>query len=431
MIKKLRRKIILTNMALVGAVLLAVFAVICVNSWRIAGTELEGGLVRALNTDLTMSIPNQSIGTHRAGDAGAAPDGSFSAPDDVAGLNGIWGRDFNGSYVATVTVTVDADGNIIETRESGAEIDSAVLAEAVDAVLSSGKDSGALSDLGLAYMTRETPGGTVIALADSSAPGTALRSELISSGILFLASMAVLLLISLWLSGLAVKPVAEAWDRQRQFVADASHELKTPLTVILANNSIMRSHKNETIASQGQWLESTEEEAGRMRCLVEELLTLARADAVRAKPALSDTELSRLCEEELLYFEPVAFEKGVGIDSAVESDVMAVTEAGCVKQILRVLLDNAVKYAPAGTAVTVALKKIGSGAEISVNNLGETIEPSELEHIFDRFYRGDKARSEGGFGLGLSIARDTALSINARLAAESSPEKGTTFRFTI
>lgn len=142
-------------------------------------------------------------------------------------------------------------------------------------------------------------------------------------------------------------------------------------------------------------------------------------------------DLSALTEEELLYFEPVAFDKGVTLRSDAQAGAMAVSDGAMLRQIVRILLDNALKYAPSGTEVTVMLQKRESGAALSVNNLGEPIAPEDLPHIFDRFYRGDKARSEGGFGLGLAIAAYSARSLGAELSAESDPERGTTFTLTV
>ena len=241
------------------------------------------------------------------------------------------------------------------------------------------------------------------------------------------AAMAVIFLISLWLSGLAVKPVKRAWEQQKQFVADASHELKTPLTVILANNNIMMSHKESTVADEHQWLESTEEEANHMKKLIDNMLFLAKSDAGETKVQLSEVNFSEITEGCALNFEPVAFEKEIMIDTDIMSDVTLDGDATQLNQLAHILVDNAVKYADRGTNVTIRLQKHGDSVEFSVNNIGTPISKEDAEHIFDRFYRAEKSRTTKGYGLGLSIAQRITESMNGKISVESNKENGTTF----
>lgn len=151
------------------------------------------------------------------------------------------------------------------------------------------------------------------------------------------AALAVFLVISLFFSRWALRPVARAWTQQRRFVADASHDLKTPLTVILANTSIALEHPERSVASQSQWLESTQHEAEAMQGLVGDLLTLAKMDEEEAaaqsgaaRPALEEVDLSDVIEGEVLQFESVAFERGVKLESQVEPvSSCPVASSGC------------------------------------------------------------------------------------------------------
>lgn len=404
MLKRLKKKMILTNMALVGIVLCVVFTAFCVNSYRDSRTRLESGLRMALELG---EAPVQQIGG-RPGGGGDAPRMDFTA---------------------CVVAVTDSSGAVVSAREMGASMDADTLGEAVTGALSAGGSSGTLRSLGLFYVraeTRDTAGGVKLALADATGLVSSLRRDTLTSLGLFAAGMAVVYLISLWLSTLAVRPVAEAWEKQKRFVADASHELKTPLTVILANSNILRAHAAETVASQSQWLESTEEEGARLRTLIDEMLRLASADAEERPSALTDTDVSELTQEQLLYFEPVGFEQGVSLSAEVESGVTVRSDPARLSQLIQILLDNAVKYAPSGSAVTVELNAEGKGARLRVTNGGEPIPAEDLPHIFDRFYRTDRARSEGGYGLGLAIAKGLSESMGATLTAESG-EGGTTF----
>ena len=286
-------------------------------------------------------------------------------------------------------------------------------------------------DEGLMYLKKSDLSHSKIILADNSFIFSNLRTSIIISALMLTAAMAVIFLISLWLSGLAVKPVKRAWEQQKQFVADASHELKTPLTVILANNNIMMSHKESTVADEHQWLESTEEEANHMKKLIDNMLFLAKSDAGETKVQLSEVNFSEITEGCALNFEPVAFEKEIMIDTDIMSDVTLDGDATQLNQLAHILVDNAVKYADRGTNVTIRLQKHGDSVEFSVNNIGTPISKEDAEHIFDRFYRAEKSRTTKGYGLGLSIAQRITESMNGKISVESNKENGTTFTVKI
>ena len=236
----------------------------------------------------------------------------------------------------------------------------------------------------------------------------------------------------------------QAWSQQQQFIADASHELKTPLTVMLANLSILKSRPQETVADQAQWVESTEVEAERMQGLVNDMLELARP---KQAPALGAAEtrvdFSDLAEGEVLQFEAVAFERGISLESEAEEGLQVTGDEARLKRLAAILLDNACKYAePQGEDapfINVSLVREGSFAVLSVRNSGPAIPPEDLPRLFDRFYRVDKSRtkapaggsadvpSKGGFGLGLAIAQDIVRAHNGTIAVTSTNPKGTTF----
>ncbi len=224
--------------------------------------------------------------------------------------------------------------------------------------------------------------------------------------------------LSKWLT----KPVRQAWDAQKQFIADASHELKTPLTVILANLSILRRQYPDE-----KWLESTHEEAQRMRRLVEEMLTLARTENERHALTLSQTNLSELLEHTLMTMEPVAFERGVTLQTHIAQNVTVPCSELHARRLMMILLDNAVKYAEGEKKVTVTLTGKQDPCELRVSNTGAPIPPEILPHVFDRFYRGDTTRAGGGFGLGLAIAKETVEALRGSIGVTSSESDGTTF----
>lgn len=231
------------------------------------------------------------------------------------------------------------------------------------------------------------------------------------------------------MSGIAVRPVKTAWENQRRFVADASHELKTPITVILANMNILSADKNETVGSQMKWIKNTCEEAERMKTLVDDMLFLAKGDAQTNNTQYMPTDLGELLTGCVLQFEPVAFEKSVTINEVSADGVGVIGDAKQLGQLFGILLDNACKYADENTVISVSLEKNGQWAEVRVKNKGAVIPEEDIPHIFERFYRAEKSRvrKTGGYGLGLAIAESITNSHGGKISVKSDKENGTVF----
>ncbi len=423
MIKKLRRRIVLINMLLIGAVILTIIVIVNVNNYSNSVNMMERGMNQVFDKngrDFFDSPPDQ---LNALTPDSAMPEDNGFKHDDRHKFDNNTPIQIS-SYVI---VDVDENGNIINTTENDLTIDSETLEKCVKSALDSSKIFGQITDEGLMYLKKSDMAHSKIIFADNSFISVSLRTSVIISALLLAGAMAVIFLISLWLSGLAVKPVKRAWEQQKQFVADASHELKTPLTVILANNNIMISHKDSTVADERQWLESTEEEANHMKKLIDNMLFLAKSDAGETKVQLSTVDFSEMAEACALNFEPVAFEKEIMIDTDIESGITLEGDATQLNQLVHILVDNAVKYADSGTTVTIRLQKHGDKVEFSVNNKGNPIPKEDIEHIFDRFYRAEKSRTTKGYGLGLSIARRITEGMNGKILVESNKENGTTF----
>jgi len=417
MLKKLRRKFILINMLLVTAVLAAVFSVICYSTYSSQVNDSMNAMRMALE---------QTDGGAFRPEIGKKPDGEI---DDGFGMGGR-----GGIFKAVFTATVDSGGSITDSMTDNVSVTDDVLKEAVTEALASGEDSGILGDLGLRFMISDADetGSRRIAFLDRSEETASMKELILTSLAVGGGSLVVLFIISVLFSGWAMRPVREAWDRQRQFIADASHELKTPLTVMLMNNSIISAHPEETVAQQQKWLDSSAEEGARMKKLIGDMLYLARSDAARTAPVLTDFSLSDAVWNRILPFESAAYEKGVELESSVAPDLTVRGDEEQVKQLLGILLDNAVKYAGEKGRVDVVLEKSGERAVLSVKNTGDPIPAEDIPHIFERFYRSDKsrARTEGGYGLGLAIASTIAETNKIKLSVQSSAEKGTVFTAT-
>ncbi len=417
MIRKLRARIIIINMALMGIVILAIFTTVCVNSYSNAVNDMERGLNQV--------VGNRDFDRDRATDDNAPPfdkesKGSFKQKPNI--------HDNEPMQISSyVIVELDDDGNITNTTENNVSIDEDDLAECVTLARQATSISGQIGDYGLMYVKHDFMEVHKIVFASNNMVFANLRNTVLVSVGLFFGSMVIIFLISLWLSGLAVKPVKKAWEQQKQFVADASHELKTPLTVILANNNIMMSHPQSRVTDERQWLESTEEEAQHMKQLIDQMLFLAKSDAGNTQVQLSEVNLSEIVEGSALNFEPVAFEREVLIDTDIRPDILMQGNQLQLNQLAHILIDNAVKYAEDNSTVTIALHKHGDGTEFTVNNKGSVISKEEMEHIFDRFYRAEKSRTTKGYGLGLAIAQRIVEDMNGKITVQSNQTDGTTF----
>ncbi len=422
MIKKLRRRIVLINMLLIGAVILTIIVIVNVNNYSNSVNMMERGMNQVFDKngrDFSDTPPEQ---LNALTPDSAMPEADSFKPDDR--------RKFDNTPIqisSYVIVEIDESGKIVNTTENDLSIDSETLEKCVKSALDSSRIFGQINDEGLMYLKKSDMAHSKIIFADNSYISVSLRTSVIISALMLTGAMAVIFLISLWLSGLAVNPVKRAWEQQKQFVADASHELKTPLTVILANNNIMMSHRDSTVADERQWLESTEEEANHMKKLIDNMLFLAKSDAGETKVQLSTVDFSEIAEACALNFEPVAFEKEIMTDAQIESGITLEGDATQLNQLAHILVDNAVKYADPGTTVTIRLQKHGDKVEFSVNNKGTPIPKEDIEHIFDRFYRAEKSRTTKGYGLGLSIARRITEGMNGKILVESNNENGTTF----
>ena len=306
--------------------------------------------------------------------------------------------------------------------------DSETVSAAVREIAAQERDFGMLNAYGL-YFYRETDGnGCKIALADRSYLGAKVLRNGAMLLAAYVAAMVLIFFISRRLSRIAAKPMEDAVEMERQFVADISHDLKTPITVVLANNSILRENPELDPAERAQWLDSTDDAAKRMMTLVGEMLTLSSLESVGKTVELQQVPLSSAAEKAALQLESLAYERGVTLDTEIDGDVTVRATQEYAEKICGGLLDNALKYEPGGGRVLLSLTTAKKKAVLTVRNFGSVIAPEDMAHIFERFYRGDKARTgQGGFGLGLPIIKQETELVGATIDVESSAENGTAF----
>ena len=308
-----------------------------------------------------------------------------------------------------------------------------VMALAVEKALATNQTSGVINSLNLRFLIDENPSGISIAFADISNEISARNQLMLILAIAGGSGLIAFFFISLYLANWTLRPAEQAWRQQQQFVADASHELKTPLTVILANLSILFTKNKETIASQQKWLKNTQDEAMRMKSLVEDLLYLAKSDAAQVRLELTKLNFSELLWNCILPFESIAYESGIMIESNILPDIWVLGDEKSLKQVIVILMDNACKYTPKKGIISVSLNQNQNFALLEVTNSGDPIPEQNLTYLFNRFYRVDESRQhqQGSYGLGLSIAQSIANKHKSKITVNSDLHRGTTFKLPL
>ena len=370
MLKKLRIRFVCINMAIV-AVMLGV----------ILGTVLTFTRQNLANESLSMMKSVASDPMH-ANWAGASS-----------------------SRLPYFTVRISSGQSSRSAGESFYDLtNSELLRELVETAMESKEGTGYISEYKLRYYRTERRGEEFIIFADVSSESATMRSLWKNCLLIGSASLAVFFVISLLLARWAVKPVDRAWTQQKQFVSDASHELKTPLTVILTNAEQLQDDAYPPEA-RSRFASNILTEAHQMRSLVEGLLDLARVDNGAVQTSFTDVDLSALAEDAVLPFEPLFFEKGRTLTSSIEPGITCRGSEPHLRRVAEILLDNAQKYSDPGT-IEFRLERQGKNhALLRVISPGEPLSAQECKDIFRRFYRLDKARSsDGSYGLGLAIA---------------------------
>jgi signal transduction histidine kinase len=240
--------------------------------------------------------------------------------------------------------------------------------------------------------------------------------------------MLFLSLAAYFLSGIIVKPLKEAFESQKQFISDASHELKTPLTVISANADVL-----EGEIGNNKWLNYIQDQADRMNVLVNDLLSLSRLENSRRDFVTADFDLSRAITNAALPFECQAFESGKNFVLNIEEGIRINGSEQHIKQMAGIFIDNALKYSKDNGTVRVSLITDDNKAILAVYNTGSGVPEEDVDKLFERFYRSDssRARSTGGYGLGLAIAKSIIDKHKFKVQVENQEGKSICFVVTM
>lgn len=388
MIRKLQVKFVIINMAIVTVMLCIIFGLV----YNTTKTNLETQSISMMKTiaadPFRLGRPNEQ------------------SPD---------------LRLPYFTLQLGIKGELISTGGGYYDLsDRDFLKDLIDESVGSRRETGIVEQHGLRFCRVSTPRGTVLVFSDMSSENNTLDHLVRNCLIIGILSFLGFLVVSIFLSRWAVKPVAAAWLQQKQFVADASHELKTPLTVIMTNAELLQTDEYEE-QERKNFSQSILTMSQQMKTLVEKLLELARSDAEQTKQQMKPVDLSKLILDTAISFEGVFIERGLTVESEVESGITVNGSEPMLQQIADILLDNAQKYSSPGGETTVRLYSSGYGkCRLTVSNPGKEIPPEDLKRIFQRFYRMDKARSrDGSFGLGLSIAESIVAQHKGSIWAES------------
>lgn len=329
-------------------------------------------------------------------------------------------------------VVYDPESDSTAVVSAAAELDDNTLETVLPVIAAQEEDFGTLADYGLIYYRSSSSGGAeAIALTDTGYIGSSMADLGLTLAAVWLCAMACFLAVSIWLSKLAVRPMEQSVEREKQFVADVSHDLKTPLAVIAANNSILLEDSEVPVGTLRRWVDSTGQAAPQMQGLVDEMLTLAAAQRGNETPPVP-VNLSDVVEKAALQLESVAYEKQVSLETEIAAHITVLGSTEVLQRIAASLMENAIKYEPSGGSVAVRLTAAKRQVRLEVRNGGAIIPPETLPHVFDRFYRGEKSRSPmEGHGLGLAIVKQLTENLGGSITVRSSETEGMVFLVTL
>lgn len=368
---------------------------------------LSGGILGVVIHFTGVNMEMQSISTMRTI---ADTPTLYGAPGKLTG-------DIRTPYFA---VQINRRGELTGTGNEFFDLsDKAYVLEVTNAALKMESDTGELKEYQLRYLKELTPAGYTIVFTDTASEAETLRLLILSSLLIFAVGMFLFFGISVGLSYWVIKPVEQAWAQQKQFVADASHELKTPLSVIMANAELLQ-NSEACEAEHKKFSDSILSMSYQMRSLVESLLDMARLDNSSTQMKTEPLDLSQLVSDAVLSVQLLYDEKEIALSSDIPENTCIKGSQQHLYQLMDVLLDNALKYSSPAGHVHVKLTQQGHSCLLSVSNTGDAISKEDLTNIFKRFYRADKARtSDGSYGLGLSIAQSIVTGHKGKIWAQS------------
>ena len=411
MIGRLRKKFIAAAIVAVFLVLLVLIGSINVLSYRSLVTDADGTLqILAENKG---SFPRQMFREQdRPSEMQAPPNGENSGPfNDRRGGSGEL------AYQSRFfTAWFSADGSLshvnLDNLASLTEEEASALAESVYAA---GREKGFAEEY--RYRRAACDGETMLVFLNCQRELATFRGFLYASiGISLAGTLAVFLLLLLF-SGRIVRPIAESYEKQKQFITDAGHELKTPITIIRADADVLASD----LDGENEWIADIRKQTNRLAELTADLIFLSKMEEENPALQMQELSLSELVDETAQSFQSLALAKGKRFSASVAPDLQVKGDEKALGKLVSILLDNAMKYSTEGGTVELTLERIGRNARLSVKNSTPPMEKGSADRLFERFTREDRSRNSesGGFGLGLAIAKAVTEAHKGTIHAES------------
>jgi len=427
---KLRNKFLILNMSMTSTVMITAFAVIYIISYN------------NVNSEITKKL-NLQAGMQTVIEGTELPDDTENSKPKT--LN----RRFSPDDTYSFSIYVDGNGEILEI-DSPFNMPEETYNKAADIAWNNKKNSSTITlegkqwEYAIAQMKKQViqRNGQSYTVAENKyqimfLDVTMYKKTLFQLLITLLAVGLIMLfaifIISLYFANRAIKLIAEAWERQKQFVADASHELKTPLSIINANYDVLLTNQEETIQSQLKWLDYIKIGTDRMTKLINDLLSLAKMEDVRFPIQKVTFNMSDAINDVILSMEPVVAEKDIKLTHFIEPDIIVKSDQEKIKLVVTILFYNAVKYTDEKGQIDISLIRSKRHVTFTIKNSGKGIAKQDLPKIFDRFYRVDPSRTQetSGYGLGLSIAKTIMDRLGGEIYATSVENKYTTFTFIL
>ena len=407
MFKQTRLKIVITIMALLVCIFAGAITAICVVGYSAANKRSFEFL-----NDYTENyqLPSSDVtGDENSGDADG---GSSEDPNETPAFR----------LSTFYSVAIDGNGNVLRIENSGELYSDSELYLKAKEILAEENHKAEGKDGGLVYVVSDKENYTLVAFKDITVFNDVIKIFIKIVVTFGCVTLLILCVVSFFIARSIVKPLEDSYKKQKQFVSDAGHELKTPLSAINVNADMLAREIGDN-----KWLSNIQYENGRMNELVQQLLILARTEKVSMPKEKLD--FSRLTAGEVLPLESVAYEKNITIKTEIEESLFVYGNSAQLKQLVSILLDNAVQYST-GNEVSLTVSKERRSVRLTVINDGKALEPGHKRNIFERFYRVDDSQdnSDGHYGLGLAIAKAIVTAHDGKIGVDCFDGK---VRFTV
>lgn len=432
MFTKLRNRFLILNMTIISFVMIAAFMTI----YFITYNNIQSENQQKLSNVSTIQEENLSSTAITKDDINESKQSNDLKMTDMT------------NYSLSFSINVDNDRNITQIN-SVIDMPDTFYANAAKIALEH-ENGGTITLDGKQWLFSITPtsmfvgnsdeeidntkyGGETIKFLDITDSQKTLTNLLLTFLFVALVMLVVIFFISLHFANFSIKPISKAWEQQQQFISDASHELKTPLSIITANYDVLLANAEETIESQMKWMEYIKIGTDKMSKLINDLLSLTKMEDISIEVTKVPFDMSNLIENVIKAMEARLKDKEINLQTTIEPNIIVNSDAEMIKQLFSILYDNAIKYVDEKGNICVTVKKVKHGVICTVKNSGDGIDKIDLDKIFDRFYRGDTVRSSesGSYGLGLPIAKTIMERLGGEIHVSSTESEGTVFTFKV